>query len=715
MASQRRPKEKATTAGQRPARRYDRLLAIAEQEYTTGRMSTGLLYARRGDRRYTYDGQDRRDMRAELRAAWTRKQSGEGLGEDVIRAVIDELRRRSGEATLDEPTAAEQGAEMAAQLTAGPEDAASAYYTENGCTWWARPTRDGAIPVMLATFTAEIAEEVTLDDGAERTLTWLVRVAARDGRSGETQITPDQLGRPHQWATRAAGTSALVMPGQAIADHLRVAVQSRSASVTRKTTYIHTGWRQIDGHWAHLTSSGALGAAGLDEAVTVDLGPNLAGYALPDPRDVRAVREAVKESLALIELAPDTVTVPWLAAAYRAPLPLPPDCAVWMYGESGTFKSEQCALGQQHYGPTMHVKNLPGNWTSSANDLEVTAFMLDGVLFVVDDYSPDATRTDAARRAAAADRLIRGSANRSGRGRLRPDGTRRPVKLPRGQILTSAEDLPPSVKSLRARTFVVKVAGGDVSIPELTEAQKTAAAGTYAVAMAGYVQLLAVRYDADHGLPRALVAARDRFRDTAKGEGHPRHAENIASLALGWHEFLAFAEAIGAVTAAERAACWSRAWMALRTVGAEQENYAADADPVTIYLSSIRALIASGRVHVAGQDGGCPVENPVRWGWAEGMSAGEPLWRPQGDLIGWTDGTDLYLESSIAYKLARQHAEAEGQPLTTSKRMVHEHLSQRNLLASTAGKGHLTARRRLGGTQQTVVHLTINKFDSEAA
>jgi hypothetical protein len=47
--------------------------------------------------------------------------------------------------------------------------------------------------------------------------------------------------------------------------------------------------------------------------------------------------------------------------------------------------------------------------------------------------------------------------------------------------------------------------------------------------------------------------------------------------------------------------------------------------------------------------------------------------------------------------------------------MVHEHLSQRKLLASTAGKGHLTARARLGGAQQTVVHVTVNAFDGETA
>ena len=593
------------------------------------------------------------------------------------------------------------------------KDAASAYEVRGGSLGWHRPVKDGGtLWTPLATFDAEITDETVRDDGAEQTLTWAVRVTTADGRTGEVLIPPDQLGKPQQWAAKAAGISALVMPGLSVADQLRVAVQSRSTSVTRRTVYTHTGWRLIDGHWMHLTSSGALGATGLDDTVTVDLG-SLGGYALPPVPDVRAAREAVRESLALIGLAPDTVTVPWLAAAYRAPLPLPADCGVWMYGPSGTFKSEQTALGQQHYGAGMHVKNLPGNWTSSANDLEVTAFMLNGVLFVVDDYSPDVTRVDAARRAAAADRLIRGSANHSGRGRLRPDGTRRPVKPPRGQVLTSAEDIPPGGTSMRARTFVVKVMRGDVSVPVLTEAQKTAAAGTYAVAMAGYVQSLAVRYDADRRLGAELAVTRNGYRDAAKTDGHPRSAENIASLALGWHEFLAFGERIGAITDAERAAYWSRAWSALCAVGAEQESYAADSDPVGIYLGSVRALIASGRVHVAGRDGGCPPENPVRWGWAEGMSGGEPMWRPQGDLVGWVDGDDLYLESSIAYKLARQHAEAEGQPLTISKRMLHEQLKGRKLLASSGQNGHVTARRRLGGTQQTVIHLALCTFDGE--
>lgn len=700
----------------------DRLLALAKERYER-HMATRWPYLLREGRQFKFEGSERRDLRANLGALWRDEYSPQSTPSDRdLNKVVDALREWALNADPDPETADDEAGAVVAGHGIAPgleawdaKAAAGAYEVRGGALGWHRPIRDGGmIWTPLATFDAEITDETVRDDGAEQSLTWTVRVTTTDGRAGEVQITPDQLGKPQQWGAKAAGVSALVMPGLSVADHLRVAVQSRSTSVVRRTVYTHTGWRLIDGHWMHLTSSGALGAEGLDETVTVDLGPS-SGYAMPPVPAVRAVRGSIRESLALIGLAPDTVTVPLLAAVYRAPLPLSPECAVWGYGESGTFKSEMTALAQQHFGAGMHVKNLPGNWTSSGNDLEVTAYMLDGVLFVVDDYSPDATKVDAARRAAAADRLIRGSANHSGRGRLRPDGTRRPVKPPRGLVLTSAEDIPPGGASLRARTFVVKILKGDVSVPALTEAQKTAAAGTFAVATAAYVQSIAVRYDADSRLGATLAAKRGEYRDAAQAGGHPRAAENIASLALGWQEFLSFAEETGAITEAEGNAYWSRAWSALCAVGAQQAAYAADTDPVGIYLGALRAMIASGRVHVAEREHGGAPENPVRWGWTEAQSAGVPTWRPQGDLIGWVDRDDLYLNADVAYKIARQHAEAENQPLTITKRMLHEQLRNKKLLASTGSEGHITTRVRVaGGQQPSCIHLTLRTFDGEA-
>lgn len=136
------------------------------------------------------------------------------------------------------------------------------------------------------------------------------------------------------------------------------------------------------------------------------------------------------------------------------------------------------------------------------------ANLLANVLFVVDDFSPDATAADARRRADAADRLLRGTANQGGRPRLRPDGTLRPDRVPRAQILTSAEDVPPPVESLIARAMIVEVIRGAVDIGVLSTAQTRAAEGAYAVAVGGYIRRIAGRWDRQPDLSAHLSAVR---------------------------------------------------------------------------------------------------------------------------------------------------------------------------------------------------------------
>lgn len=702
-------------AEEKPPRisKRERALTLARERYRLGR-ATRWPYAQHGERQYRFEGTDRKALAADLRDYW-RAQCTDDPPAD-LNPVIDDLRHLALAEEPDPPSPEEQAAELIAATGAmqepddwGVEDAASAYESRGGALGWYRPVKDGgAVWTPLATFDARIIAETIRDDGAEQTLMWTLRVATTDGRAGEIEILPDQLGKPQQWAAKAAGVSALVMPGLSVADHLRVAVQSRSGDVHRRIIYAHTGWRRIGDGWAYLTSSGALGAEGLDTSVAVDLGP-LEGFRLPDVPGVRDVRDAVRKALSLMEIAPDMVTVPVLAAVYRAPLPLPPDCAVWLFGRSGTLKTAVTALAQQHYGPSMDAHGLPGNWTSTANALEAQAFMLDGALYVVDDYSPDATKTDAQRRASTADRLIRGSANQSGRGRLRPDGTQRPPKPPRAQVLTSAEDVPPGVESMRARAFVTEISPGDVSLPRLTAAQAVAGDGTLAIAMAGYVQWLAWRYDADGTLPRLLGDERTRLRDSARAEGHPRYALNIGSLALGWHEFLTFAADVEAITADQREATWSRTWKALVDTGAEQARYGRDADPVRIYLQSLAALITQGRACLADTHGRAPAD-AVRWGW-KWNDAGDGTYRTHGDVIGWIDGDDVYLQADAAYTAARRFAETS-LPLAITKHALHKQLHERGLLATITGVGRLTIRKRIADGLPTVLHLTVSAFDS---
>ena len=628
-----------------------------------------------------------------------------------------------------EPPPLDAGPEQP-QEPPGPLRAGSYQMTENGITLIKETrgkaprdkdgnvTGEGAVTStqnqQLTNFAAQIRGDVRTDDGAEVRRAYEISAGLR-GRTASFTVPADRF-RAMNWPAEHLGPSAIVRPGMGLRDHAAVAIQELSSlgGIPSRHVYAHTGWRELDGGWGYLTASGAIMADGLHDDVTVDLGPALSGYALPDAADEAkeaGLREAIRASLAILEVAPDSVTVPLLAAVYRAPLPLLPDCSAWLYGLSGALKTALCALAQQHWGAGLDAYSLPGNWTSTANTLEMQAFTLAGVLFTVDDYSPDVTTMEARKRAATADRLLRGIANHAGRGRLSSDSSMRPVKPPRAQVLTSAEDLPPAGMSLRARVMVSEVAKGAVSLPLMTTAQGAGDAGLYALAMAGYVRWLAGQYEAQRDSLKPQLA---QMRDIARSEGHLRTAVNIASLYLGWGQFLVYSQAVGAITADERQQYQNRAWKTLCDLGSEQARYQRDADPASTYLRALGALVTSGRAHLAAPGGSQPAE-PDRWGWEfsiRGKDGDHGIWEPQGDRLGWVADDGVYLDPDVAYRAARKFAEDAGSPLGVSKYALHQQLRDKRLLVST-DPGRIPVQRRLSGQQRRVLHLGTGMFERD--
>lgn len=100
-----------------------------------------------------------------------------------------------------------------------------------------------------------------------------------------------------------------------------------------------------------------------------------------------------------------------------------------------------------------------------------------------------------------------------------------------------------------------------------------------------------------------------------------------------------------------------------------------------------------------------------RWGW-RWDDAGEGSYRAHGDLIGWVEGDDIYLQPDVAYGAARRFADATPVPLGITKYAVHKMLHERSLLASIGGEGRLTVQKRAGGTNRTVLHLAATRTGS---
>lgn len=599
----------------------------------------------------------------------------------------------------------------AADRAAGGQGAA--YVARDGCLYWRKPTKDGEALTLLANFTAQIVGDVAIDDGAEARRMLELAATVR-GRSYRVTLPAERF-PAMSWPMEYLGAGAIVSPGMGLRDHARAAIQELSGDVPSRTIYGHLGWREVGGTWAYLHAGGAIGPNGPLPSVDVQAPEALARFVLPDPPEPDALRDDVRASLAVLDVAPDVVTVPNLGAAYRAPLG-GSDFVVHNAGPSGAGKSELTALGQQHFGAGLDARHLPGWWSSTGNALEALAFATKDAVLAVDDFAPTGSAADVQRYHRDADRVFRAQGNNAGRLRLRADATLRAARPPRGIIVSTGEDVPRG-QSLRARGLIVEVEPDAVRWDHLTAAQADAADGRYARALAGYVRWLAGRY-AD--VPIAVRADVVALRAAAATSGaHRRTPEIVANLATGWRWWLSYAVDVGAIGADQAAGYWRRAWVALGASAADQDAHQRASEPTARYFELLGSALASGRAHVADANGESPLA-PGAWGWRErSVGAGEHArteWQAQGQRVGWLDAQGLYLEPDAALAAVQAVGTLTGDPLMVGQKTLSKRLHERGLLlGAERERGRYTVRRELEGRRRNVLHVRADALDAHDA
>lgn len=566
-----------------------------------------------------------------------------------------------------------------------------------------KKSESGDSVIQLTNFDARIVADVARDDGAETQNS--LEIEARIGDRTERFTVPASSFPGMNWAIERLGSKAIVSAGATVKDHARTAIQMLSDKQDRVVVYTHMGWRKIGDQWVYLHAGGAIGQNGAIANVRVELGDGLSLYRLPDPPQGQKLKDSAVATIRRLDLAPDHISVPSVIVPFRAAIGQC-DFTPHVSGTTGVFKSELAALMNQHFGPGLDSRHLPGSWHGTENALEGLAFTAKDAVLVIDDFAPTGPPHDVQRWHQKADRIIRHQGNNNSRQRMRPDSSLRPPKPPRGMIVSTGEDVPRG-HSLRARMFIIEVNEGDIDVQKLTACQADAANGLYATAMAGYVQWLASRYGQIHETLRAEITAL-RQKATASGM-HRRTPDIVASLAVGLKYFLAFAKDVGAITLAEETTLWERGWLALGQVAAKQAAFHQASEPTRRFIELLLSAIASGRAHLAAPDGRAPNESPEAWGWRQtvignGMNARNE-WLSQGDRIGWVDGDTTYLDPEASYRAAQMMvaggADGLGIPAQTLRKRMHE----RNLLVMDKSRETLTVRRVLEGRTRDVLQL----------
>lgn len=562
------------------------------------------------------------------------------------------------------------------------------------------------VPVPLCNFTARITESVMRDDGAETTRHYTLEGSTQDGRTLHEVTIPARQFEMMHWPGEHWGELAIPYAGKGQKDHLRVGIQLIS-SPERRTVYAHSGWRIIDGQHVYLHAGGAIGASDEPLPVAVDLTGELKRFVLPAPPEREDAAAALRSSLALLNVTPDSISAPLTALPYRAAFG-GANFGAHLVGQTGARKTQLAVLVQQHFGLEFTEADLPGSWTSTANYLEGLLFTAKDAVAVVDDFNPTGSAYEVARYHGTAERVFRAVGNQTGRGRMNAGGTLQETKAPRGMIVSTGEDTPKG-HSLRARMLILEVKPetaaqpGDVDLTALTIAQQAGSEGVYAVALTGFIRWLAGNLD-EHR--ERFTAKRHAERaELQRQAGHGRTADIAGQLLATWELIGEYARSIDAYEPAELDALLARTRQGVLDAMAPQAEHQAASDPVPRFLDLINALISSGKAHLATPAGECPGEG---YGWRTQRSAmGSEYFAPQGVRLGWVspDAGEVWLNPDTAYSEASRLADSQSDSIPTTKNTLWRSLAERGVIRQEGSgrNARNTIKRDVEGSRPRVL------------
>ena len=380
-------------------------------------------------------------------------------------------------------------------------------------------------------------------------------------------------------------------------------------------------------------------------------------------------------------------------------------------GRPGRSSPSWAALAQQHFGPGMDARHLPGNWSQHRQR--------PGGAGVRGQGRPAGRRRlrpgrDRGRRPAAEpgrpSGFLRAQGNGSGRQRMTGDAS-----PPAGEAAPRAD--PGDRRGRAPRAEHPGPAGGRrawagaiIPAAALSECQRDAAAGHYARVPGRVRGAGSPRGTAQSGPAggRAGRAAGPVRRPPARTPARPAA---VANLLLGLRYLLAFAAAVGAITGPERDDLWRRGEAAFDGVAGGAGGTSAAADPVDFFLRLVRSAVEQRpgprrRPPRAKPPG----EGPEAWGWrSRALGTGEHErveWQPQGHRVGWLDDGLVFLEPDGVYAEAQRLAGEQGQSIPLAPRTLYRRLNERGLLArveESAGKVRFCVRRVLEGQRREVL------------
>jgi hypothetical protein len=439
--------------------------------------------------------------------------------------------------------------------------------------------------IKLANFWSCITQHLKRDDGLEAAHEY--EIACHRGNELATVSVPANKFAQMAWVAEKLRPRFILCAGSKVKDQVREATQLFSDfDIPESTIYTAPGWRIFGEQYGYVHGGGVIGIAG---DFRIELPSDLAPFALPDAPSGKELIEAVRAALELLRFGPERLAGPLFCVPWRALLK-PADFVVWVYGETGAFKTERAALVMQHVGAGFTSKRVYVSLhADSVAAMREKIFLIKDAPCLCDDYRPGLTGLERSTQQQNLDLIMRAAGNIAGRSTLGTDRRLVSGRPPRCLSILTAEDLPYG-ESTKGRGLLLQVHHGDFLKETLSRHQSAAAKGVFAAATAGFLASLAPKLKSV--LERWDIKFAER-RNEATGQ-HARTPGIVADLYMGAELFVEFAIEIYAIPPGDGAVALNTIWNGLLEASAEQAALQISDKPEVRFIELHRAASARG-------------------------------------------------------------------------------------------------------------------------
>ena len=543
--------------------------------------------------------------------------------------------------------------------------------------------RDGSLKetaTPIANFLPIIKEQVTYDNGRDSVTNYCINGILLDSKRElpEIVVTKEELENLSYYTNPEWNIQAVKMPVMRAEDVIRYATQIVSKDdIKCRTVYAHTGFIRVNEKLIYLSNGKVVGdVEGIDVDLSLD---KLEQYSFTDKEF--DLKEALKTSYAILDVADHNITIPLLAVNYLAPLTtlfaengLLADFVVWIEGKTGSRKSSLAAVLLSHWGK-FNRNSFPCSFRDTANSLEKKAYVLKDTLNVIDDFNPEAVGTG---KTGTSEKLLGMYGDRAGRDRMSRDGkSLNGAYYPRGLCIMTGESFPKVAESRLARAILIDVQPTSINLGKLKKLQDNTEKLSFA--MEKFIEWIIEN-------EKTLIEKADKMQNQmrekeAQGEIHGRTWEAVNMLKIGFYFFLEFIYKNEVITLEERENLLSESEAILYKLAEKQKEEIDCNKPTELFATAIKQMCETGKVQIMNWEIPC-----------------DPRMTP--NLIGYYHKSEgqYYILPETAYSEVVKFYRGQGIKFPVSKTSLQKMLADEGYLYIPEKSDRKTVKRKLPNT-----------------